>query len=152
MSGPHKLLGGQGLFSDGRNHYTVTALEESIVCFINTENFKAVLRSNADFAEKYFSHLNNRTIFAYNKLIGLTQKQMHGRMADALIYMSDEVYKSLDFELPIGRQDLADMTAMSKDSAIRILKELEKDGFANFDGKKVSIKNMEGLCNLSENG
>ncbi|MCK4922418.1 MAG: Crp/Fnr family transcriptional regulator [Bacteroidales bacterium] len=152
LTGPNILFGGQGLFSDGRNHYTITALEESIVCFINTENFKAVLRSNTDFAEKYFSHLNHRTIFVYNKLIGLTQKQMHGRMADALIYMSDKVYKSLDFEIPIGRQDLADMTAMSKDSAIRILKELEKDGFANFDGKKVSIKNMEGLCNLSENG
>ena len=77
---------------------------------------------------------------------------MHGRMADALIYLSDTVFNSLEFEMPLSRQDLADMTAMSKDSAIRILKELEKDGFANFDEKNISIINFEGLCILSENG
>ena len=152
LVGPFTILGGQGLFSDNRNHYTVSALEDSIVCFINVDSFKAVLRSNADFSEKFYGHLNHKAIFSYNKLVGLTQKQMHGRMADALIYLSENIFKSKEFEIPLSRQDLADMTAMSKDSAIRILKELEKDGFANFDGKKVSIINFEGLCNLSENG
>ncbi|MCF8391899.1 MAG: Crp/Fnr family transcriptional regulator [Bacteroidales bacterium] len=152
LIGPNTLLGGQGLYSSGRNQYTITALEESIVCFVNTESFKSVLQSNSIFAERYISQLNNEAIYTYNKLLGLTQKQMHGRMADALIYMADKVYKNHDFELPIGRQDLADMTAMSKDSAIRILKELEKDGFAKFSGRRVLIKNMSGLINLSENG
>ena len=152
LIGPNTLLGGQGLFSSGRNQYTITALEDSIVCFVNAESFKSVLHSNSEFAERYFRQLNNEAIFSYNKLLGLTQKQMHGRMADALIYMADKVFKKNEFELPFGRQDLADMTAMSKDSAIRILKELEKDGFANFSGRKVSVKNMTGLINLSENG
>ena len=49
LAGPHSLLGGPGLFTDNRNHYTVTALEDCIVCFININNFKQVLRSNPDF-------------------------------------------------------------------------------------------------------
>ena len=152
LVGPNSIMGGQGLFSDNRNHYTVSALEDSIVCFINTDNFKSVLRSNADFSEKFYGHLNTKAIYTYNKLVGLTQKQMHGRMADALIYLSENIFDSLKFEIPLKRQDLADMTAMSKDSAIRILKELEKDGFVNFEGKSISIVNFDGLCNLSENG
>ncbi len=149
---PHAILGEPGLFTDSRNHYTVTALEESVVCFVNAANFKKVLRSNADFAEHFISYLNQKTIQTYNKILSLTQKQMHGKMADALIYLSEKVYDSLAFEIPLSRQDLADMTAMSKDSAIRILKEFERDAIAMVDGKKVSISDIEALRELSERG
>ncbi|HYW94285.1 MAG TPA: Crp/Fnr family transcriptional regulator [Bacteroidales bacterium] len=149
---PNTILGGPGLFTDNRNHYTVTALEDSVVCFINAVNFKKVLRSNADFAEHFISHLNRRTIQTYHKILSLTQKQMHGKMADALIYLSENVYETLTFEIPLSRQDLADMTAMSKDSAIRILKEFERDEIATVNGKKVLINNIEALRELSERG
>ncbi len=149
---PFVILGGPGLFTDNRNHYTITALEDSVVCFINADNFKKVLRSNSDFAEHFISQLNHKTIQTYEKILSLAQKQMHGKMADALIYLSQTVYGSLTFEIPLSRQDLADMTAMSKDSAIRILKEFERDEIALVNGKKVSITNIEALRELSERG
>ena len=152
LAGPHSLLGGPGLFTDNRNHYTVTALEDCIVCFININNFKQVLRSNPDFSEKFYSHLNEKTIYTYQKMISLTQKQMHGRMADALIFLSEEVFESDEFEIPLSRQDLADMTAMSKDSAIRILKEFEKDDLAQLKGRMVKIKKPGSLHNISNHG
>lgn len=152
LEGAHTLLGGPGLFTDNRNHYTVTALEDSIVCFINTDNFKKVLLHNPVFCEKYLSHLNERTIYSFEKMVSLTQKQMHGRMADALIFLSEDVYLNAEFEIPLSRQDLADMTAMSKDSAIRILKEFEKDGLALVNGKTVKILKPEALHNLSDHG
>ncbi len=148
----HVILGGPGLFTDNRNHYTVTALEESIVCFINAENFKKVLKSNSEFTELFISDINQKTLETFQKILSLTQKQMHGKMADALIYLSEKVYGSLAFDIPLTRQDLADMTAMSKDSAIRILKEFERDEIANVDGKKVNINNIEALRELSERG
>ncbi len=149
---PHTILGGPGMFTDNRNHYTVTALEDSVICFINADNFKKVLRGNPDFTESYIRHLNQKTIQTFQKIISLTQKQMHGKMADALIYLSEKVYGTLNFEIPLSRQDLADMTAMSKDSAIRILKEFERDSIAFVDGKKVRIKDIEALRELSERG
>jgi CRP/FNR family transcriptional regulator, polysaccharide utilization system transcription regulator len=152
LAGKHTILGGPGLYTDYRNHYTVTALEESVVCFINVENFKQVLRSNKDFSEKFIGHLNQKSIYTFNKILSLTQKQMHGKMADALIYLSENVFKSLEFDIPLSRQDLADMTAMSKDSAIRILKEFERDEIAIVDGKNVKIQSMDALRDLSEHG
>lgn len=152
ITGNHTLLGGPGLFTDNRNHYTVSALEDCVVCFINTNNFKEVLLKNSKFSEKFYRHLNEKTINTFDKILSLTQKQMHGRMADALIFLSRKVYASNVFEVHLSRQDLADMTAMSKDSAIRILKEFEKDGIASIQGKKVNILNPEGLEKLSFHG
>ena len=77
---------------------------------------------------------------------------MHGRMADGLLYLANGFYKSNSFFLQISRQDIADMTAMSKDSAIRILKELERDGIISLNGRKIEILDIEHLYELSEKG
>lgn len=152
LAGPHSLIGGPGLFTDNRNHFTITALEDTRICFINTENFKKVLATNEEFSRQFLCHINLKTINLFEKMISLTQKQMHGRMADALIMLSEEIYKTTRFDIPLSRQDLADMTAMSKDSAIRILKEFDKDEIARIDGRTVYIHNPDALKELSEHG
>jgi len=152
LIGANSIIAGPGVFTDQRNHYSITALEPCSVCFINVENFKKVINQNPAFTVKFLEYLNLRHAGLYDKLISLTQKQMHGKIADALIYLSDKIYESLDFELSISRQDLADMTAMSKDSAIRILKELEKDGIIAINGRNISIPGMEALKEISAKG
>jgi CRP/FNR family transcriptional regulator, polysaccharide utilization system transcription regulator len=152
LIGPYSIIGGPGVFTDQRFHFSLTALEPCSVCFINVENFKKVININAVFAGKFLEHLNSKQHMLYDKLISLTQKQMHGKIADALIYLSEKIYKSPDFEVTISRQDLADMTAMSKDSAIRILKELEKDGIISINGKTFSIPGMDALKEISAKG
>ncbi|MGC9341736.1 MAG: Crp/Fnr family transcriptional regulator [Bacteroidales bacterium] len=152
FAGAYSLMGGPGLYTDNRNHYTVTALEDSTVCFINADNFKKVLAMNSEFTNHFIAHLNQKTVDFFEKMISLTQKQMHGRMADALLMLSEKIYNSTKFEIPLNRQDLADMTAMSKDSAIRVLKEFEKDGIAHIEGRTVFIDQVDALRDLSDHG
>ncbi len=84
--------------------------------------------------------------------MGLSQKQMHGRIADALIYLSKEIYSSKVVGGEISRQDMADYTSMSKDSAIRILKEFERDEIIILDGKSIEILSDERLQEISQRG
>jgi len=85
-------------------------------------------------------------------MISLTQKQMHGRMADGLLYLSQDFFQSDNFKLHLSRQEIADLTAMSKDSAIRILKDFERDGLISLNGNELSILNMDQLRNISLKG
>lgn len=152
LVGPNTLMEGPGIFTDQRFHFSVTALEPCSVCFINVENFKKVLAMNKDVNNKFLEHLSTKRAMMYEKLISLTQKQMHGKIADAIIYLSEDIFKNTEFDLPLSRQDLADMTAMSKDSAIRILKEFEKDGILKISGRKISIPRMELLKDIAARG
>ena len=77
---------------------------------------------------------------------------MLGRMADGLLYLGNIFYKSSHFMLNLSRQDLADLTGMSKDSAIRILKEFEKDRIIALKGKEIKILNPEQLQSISRLG
>jgi len=95
--------------------------------------------------------LRMESSFPFNE-ISLTQKQMHGRMADGLLYLSKDFFESDTFKLHLSRQEIADLTAMSKDSAIRILKDFERDGLISLKGNELSILNTDQLMNISLKG
>lgn len=137
---------------DERHYITVTALEETTACFIRVEDFKEVMRINPEFSIEFIKYLNEKIIHQYDKLLNLTHKQTHGKIADTLLYLADVVYISNTFETPLSRQDFADMSAMTKESAIRVLKEFVDDGIITCDIHNFEILNKEMLKNISKTG
>lgn len=146
------FIGGPGIYLDQMHHYTVMALMESSVCFIDMKVFKDIIRRNNRFAEEFMKDFSRNTLNVYNRLIYLTQKQMPGRMADSLLYLYDDIFQSTSFPDLITRQDLADLSAMSKDSAVKILRSFEKDSLIAFSGKEVQLLDREALKKISRFG
>jgi len=149
---PWKLFGGPGLFTDYRYHYSVSALLDTSACFIATENVRKVMRLNPDFAETLLKHCSLNGVSNFQRLISLTQKQMHGRLADVLLYLSEKIYFSKQFSLNITRQEIGEMSNMTKESATRILKEFEHDGIIKLDTKNITLLDVEKLKQLSLHG
>ncbi len=149
---PWKIYGGPGIYVDNRYHYSITAIEPCTVCFIDTQNIKALLRTNGDFTEAFVGNCSFSSVRTFERLVSLTQKQMHGRIADILIYLCKEIYQSDTFELSLSRQDIGDLSGMTKDSAIRILKEFENEGIIKVEGKKIGLLNKELLPEISIRG
>jgi CRP-like cAMP-binding protein len=149
---PWSIFGGTGIYVDMRYHYSVTALEETTVCFIDTANFKRLIRMNPDFAERFMNYCGTCSTATFERLVSITQKQMHGRIADVLIYLAETIYNSLTFEITLSRQDISEFSGMSKDSAIRILKEFENENIIQATGKSISINKMDLLKEISLKG
>ncbi len=149
---PWALLGGPGLHTDRRVHYSVSALTDVSICFIVLDNFNKVMTMNCRFANQLVGHISSQAIIMFDKMISLTQKQMHGRMADGLLYLSKVFFESDTFKLHLSRQEIADLTAMSKDSAIRILKDFERDRLISLNGNELSILDTDQLQNISLKG
>lgn len=149
---PVEYILGPGIFVDGRHHYSASAVEDSTACMVDVSAYKQLIRQNPDFAEEFIKRISVMTIFNFEQAISLTQKQMNGRIADALLYLSDKIYCSNPFEMSISRQDLADISGMSKESAIRILKEFKDEGILSTDGNAVTIINPKLLKQISETG
>lgn len=143
---------GPGIYVDNRHYYTASAVEDSTACLVDVNIFKKLIRENPDFAEEFIKRVSLQSIFNFNQVISLTQKQMHGRIADVLFYLSDKIYCQNPFELTISRQDLADLSGMSKESAIRILKEFKEEGILTVDGNVLEILNLKQLHQISETG
>ncbi len=149
---PSQIVGGPGFLTDQKLHFTVRAMEESYACFIDAEVLKEILKGNHEFAMELLKHGNQQAIRNYRNFISLTQKQMHGRIADALLHLSRNIFPEESNGFNISRQDLADCTAMAKESAIRILKEFSNEQLITIHGKKITVKQIEVLESISRKG
>jgi len=149
---PVDYIFGPGVFVDNRHYYSATAVEYSTACLVEVSVFKDLIRSNADFAEEFIRRVSLQAIFNFEQVVSLTQKQMAGRMADVIFYLREKVYCSNPFSITISRQDLADLTGMSKESAIRILKEFKDEGIIRSEGNSMEIMNEKALRQISQIG
>lgn len=149
---PSNFIGGPGMFVHHRHHYTVKAHQETSACFIEVGAFKELLKSNPDFAEGFFTEFSRNTLITYDRLLNLTQKYIPGRMADALLYLSKEVYENTSFDLGLTKKDLGDFTGMSTDSVIRILRTFKNEGIISVKGNHFEIKNTDALIKISHLG
>ncbi len=149
---PTNFIGGPGLYNDFRHHFTVTAVKDTTVCFIDSKVFKEIMLMNQEFAQEFMQDMSKNMISVYNRIISLTQKQMPGRIADALIYFSDEIFESRTFEMILTKQEFADFSKMSKDSVSRVMKSFNNDGLINFEDNMVEILDYDKLLRISTTG
>lgn len=149
---PPRVLGGPGAQIEGRHKYSVVAIRETLVCFIDLESFRHVFSSSSTFAEQFLIHCSGNYLAALDRMVGISQKQMHGRMADALLHLSEDVYKSKTISDDITRQDIAEYTSMSKDSAIRVLKEFERDQIIDLRGRQIQVLKSDKLHEIADKG
>jgi len=149
---PVEYIFGPGVYSDERHHFSAAAVEDSTACLVDMNIFKRLIRQNPGFVEEFIQRISLQMISHYEHAISLTQKQMPGRIADTLYYLSEKIYKQNPFEMTISRQELSDLAGMSKESSIRILKEFKDEGILEINGNSFHIVKPEQLRQICETG
>ena len=151
---PSNHLIGLPSIYDGNNRfiYSVATYSDSSVSLIDISLFKQLLGMNSQFALKIINILNEDTALIYGRFFCLTMKQSHGRVADILLCLAKRVYKKDNFNLAISRSDMADLTGLSSESVIRILKEFKDNGLISVAGKDFTILDTARLEKISQLG
>jgi CRP-like cAMP-binding protein len=149
---PGRLILGPGAYVDSRHTYTVAAITTVQACFISFDIFKQLVKTNGEFAQSLLEDISEKSQRTLNRMVNLSQKKMHGRLADALLYFSDSVFKSDEYDMILSRQELGEMTNMAKECVVRILKELENSGVIYSDASKIRILDRDKLVQISLKG
>ena len=148
---PLDINGGIGIFIDRRHHSSLMAVTDCEACFVEVETFKKILRTNPEFMESYMRSYALKIQHTYHQFAVLTQKNMEGRMAETILYLQNNVFNNGSIE-HIPKQDLAELTAMTKESAIRVIKEFKDDGLIEVNGKSIIVKDSKGLEMIARHG
>lgn len=150
--GVGSLIGLPFLFKNQILDYSVAALDDTTICAIDRHAFEKLIHENGEFAAEVVNQLNQCTLYNYDRLVSLTHKQINGRFADTLLYLSRVVYKANPFNLTLSRKDLAEYTGVSVMSIIRAIKEFKNDGIIDISGNRVEILNFSQLERISRTG
>jgi CRP/FNR family transcriptional regulator len=149
---PVEFIAGPGLYIENRHHYSITALEKSSVCVIDNGVFKQIMKNNGDFSEAYIKMINKNYVSALSRLSNQIQKQSKGKVAESILYLSNDIYMVNPFSLSISLHELSELSGVSKESVSKILKEFIDDGIIRINKKQVEIINNDFLNEISRKG
>ncbi|EKD30923.1 MAG: transcriptional regulator [uncultured bacterium] len=149
---PRNYLGLPTTFGDKINQYSVTAIEESEVCFIDISTFRSMLQLNPNFTNQIMLELCKSELESYQKCVNRTQKQIRGKLADVLLDFADNIYHSDTFSINITQEDIGNLVDASRESVSRVMAEFAKDKIISIIGKKISILDRNILSSISKNG
>jgi len=148
----NNIFTGGGTIIDDSHHFTVAALTDIECCFIETSKIFKVLSVNSNFAMDLLKLYNGQHIKMHKTLINLIHKYMPGRVADTLLFLKNEIYLSNPFQFILTKQELAEMSGMTKESFIRNLKDFEDSGIIRHSRNSIKIINEDDLTEISKNG
>lgn len=140
----------QTIYGNKRYNYTVSALEESMICMVNADYFIKTAETKPAFLSEITKTISNSLNYLYDKIFDLENKQIRGRLADSLLYFAENIYKSNTFDFLLTRKELAEFSNMTMENAVRILSEFKKDGIIETKGKEIKILKPDMLRRISE--
>jgi CRP/FNR family transcriptional regulator len=152
LAKPPTYLGLPTTVGDKINQYSITALEDTEVCFIDMGTFKELLKSNDEFAFEIIRSLCRYEIDSFRRCANRIQKQTRGNLAEVLLDMSNNIFNSDRFTIPLSQAEIGNLIDTSRESVSRMLSEFEKDGIIRMQGKHLEIVNKRSLELISQNG
>ncbi len=150
---PGSYIGMQTVLSNKIHQYSASAIEESTVCYVDIWSFRELIHRNAKFANELILFLCREELSYFTRFVNVHQKQVDGRLADNIIFFSEEINNSAkSFKIPLSRNDLAALVCATRESVTRAIKDLSDINTIRVKGKHFEIINYELLKKISEKG
>lgn len=149
---PKDFIGLLSIFSNTKHIYSITAIEDSIVCFIELDIIKNLIKTNGIFAIDFFEKISTVADSVIKTRIDINTRQLRGRIAYILLFFAKHIYNSEKFSLPVSRKEVAELIDMSTENVIRVLSEFRKDNLIHIEGKNIEIIDMKRLERIHDLG
>jgi CRP/FNR family transcriptional regulator len=147
-----EFIGISSAFTKETFSYSTIALVDTRVFLIEKEAITKVLQQNGNFAFLIIKRFCEHNAGLYDSIRNLMYKQMNGRIADALLYLSSDEFASLDMFTHLSRKDIADFAGLSTESTVKLLKSFEKDQLIRLEEKNIIVLNRQALNDISKKG
>jgi CRP-like cAMP-binding protein len=150
LTNPH-AIGFCDFLLDEPISYSVAALTEVTTCLVPIEDLRAIVSANPKLAGailRYVSKMNQEML---HDMVGLTQNNMYQKVAHILLDFKEKMNGMDTYTIPLSRQEIADMCSLTKESLIRVFKELKDANYVQIQGNSIHILNQQALEKISTN-
>jgi CRP/FNR family transcriptional regulator len=147
---PMDFVSIQNVFSEKKYSYSVTTLEDSIVCMFELPTIVDLIKTNGAFAKSIIETTNRASNRILSNSLDMISKSMYGKVASVILFFQEKVYLTYGFDLPVSRKEIAQYTGLSIETVIRVISEFRRDGLIKVYGKRIEIIDKEGLASIYE--
>ena len=153
IAGQGDILGHRCLFSEECYSATATAIEDSIICYLDQKFILKVIESNPKVSFNIIRRLCKDLGTAEKKMASLFQKNVRERLAEQLLALKDKYGQLEDqtwkLDIKLTREEMASMIGVANETLIRFITEFKEEGLIEQKGKTIYITNEEALIEFS---
>ena len=131
-------------------HYSASAYIDTTVKLISIDVIRKLIQENGKFASTIIDILCKVSIQKNGRFYCLTHRQSSSKLADIILCLAGNIFKTLRFDLALSRKELAELSGMSSEGVMRILKKFQDDGLIRMSGKTFEIIDAEGLMRIRQ--
>lgn len=141
--GDGALFGDVPVFDGGPYPAGAATLVDTRVYSINREDFERLVTEHAETALKIIRVLGRRLRQAHGFVMDIAMKSAPQRLSSLLLRLVEEygsqTEEGLVLDLPLTRQEIAELMGVSRETAIRELSKFSRAGTIKLDGKRIII-------------
>lgn len=145
------IVGHRGLGNDIYYPVSATAIEPSLVCFIDIDFFISSLKVNQEFLFQLMMFFAEELKVSERKMRNLAHMPVKGRVAQALLTLREKFGLTPDgfIDLILTKQDLASYTGATYETVFRVLNEMVEENLVKLSGKSIRILDNEKLTAIT---
>ncbi len=147
--GPGEMFGELSLFDPGQRTATATALTDAVVLGLGRDSLRPWLTGRPEVAEKLLQALAQRLRRTEDAMADLVFSDVPGRVAKALIELSEKfgVYRDgeLFVEHDMTQEELAQLVGASRETVNKALAEFVNRAWLRVEQRSVTILDLERL-------
>ena len=147
--GEGEFFGEVPVFAGGNYPAHAETLEASQVLFFPRNAFIELIKSEPQLSMNMLASLSLRLRRFTHLIEDLSLKEVPGRLAAYLLYLSEHDQQARSFELDVTKGQLASLLGTIPETLSRILGKLSQQGFIKVEGRTIKILDREGLESLS---
>ncbi len=144
-----EVFGELAYLDEGERKDFATTMDEVLVCAINKDDFKQFVEQNPELNLRLTKLMGLKLRKYSERIEELVFKDAEQRVISFLLRLAGENGKKVGDEIFVKpflkHQDIAELTACSRQTVNSVLTDLREKGVINFDRKKLIIHNSEEL-------
>jgi CRP/FNR family transcriptional regulator, dissimilatory nitrate respiration regulator len=137
------------VFAGGRFPANAQAIEETLLLFFPRSAFVQLVRSDPSLAMNLLALLSTRLRQFAGLVESLSLKEVPGRLASYLVYLSERSGGGQVLELDIPKALLANLLGTIPETLSRILARMTAEGLLDVEGRRITLRDRDRLRDIS---
>lgn len=150
--GPGNPFGEVPVFSGQKLPANAQTLVKSHLLFFPRQSFVDLISTNPSLAMNMLAVLSKRLREFTVQIENLSLKEVPGRLAAHLIYLTRDQQNDACVRLPFSKGELASLLGTIPETLSRILNKMNGLGLIEVNGRQITILDIHGLSDLAQQG
>ncbi len=147
--GVGEVFGEMALIGEGERRDFALAVEETSICSIKSDSMKELIKDRGSLSMFFMKIMGSKVIEMENRLESLVFKDSRSRIIEYLVEMVRKRGQRVGYEWVvrnfITHQEIANLTATSRQTVTTVLNELRNEEILTFDRKRLLVRDLDKL-------